>query len=102
MGRMNFPIPFKVLLAGLRNWHEADEQGKSNLIMYTRELHETMSPTGSRSIEAYMPSRAKEQGVRVWDFKRKEDIHRKMKKSKCLVNKCLLGHTEKMGHREEF
>ena len=29
-------------------------------------------------------------------------IPRMVKKSKCLVNKCLLGCTETLGHREEF
>lgn len=32
----------------------------------------------------------------------KKAIHRKMKKSKCLANKCLFGHPETMGPREDF
>ena len=61
-----------------------------------------MRPTGSQAIEANMPSRAKEKRVGVGTSKRRKTIHRNMKKSKCLVNKCLWGHTEMMGCREEF
>ena len=34
--------------------------------------------------------------------KGKKAIYTKIKKSKCLINKCLLGHIEAMGPREDF
>ena len=61
-----------------------------------------MRPTGGQAIEAYMPSRVKEKGIGIWDLTGRKATHRKVKKSKCSVNKCLLGHAETMGHREEF
>lgn len=48
-----------------------------------------------------MTSRAKDKKVGVWDLKGKT-IHRKIKKSKYLINKCWLGHTGIVGHRKEF
>ena len=48
-----------------------------------------------------MPSRAKEKSTGVWDFKGNEDNSQEDEKSKCLVNKCFLGHPKTMGHREE-
>lgn len=61
-----------------------------------------MKPPGSQAIEAYMPYGVKEKGIELWDFSRRKTINSKMKKSKCSVNKCLLGHAETMVHREEF
>lgn len=61
-----------------------------------------MRPTGSQAIEAYLPSKAREEGVEVWGLKGKEDNSQKMKKNKCLVNKCLLCHPETMGHEKEL
>lgn len=52
--------------------------------------------------EAYMPSRAKEKGIGVLDFKGEKDNSQGDEKIECLVKKCLLGHTETMGHREKF
>lgn len=61
-----------------------------------------MRPTGSRAVEAYIPSRTKEKWVGAWDFKGKEDNYRKKKKNKCLVNRYLLDHTDPLGRREEL
>jgi len=36
--------------------------------------------------------------VGVWDFKGKECNSQEDERVKCLVNKCLLGHSETMGH----
>ena len=44
----------------------------------------------------------KEKGTRAGTSKGKKAIYRKEKKSKCLINKCLLGHPETMGQREDF
>ena len=60
-----------------------------------------MRPTGSQAVEAYLPSRAKEEGTKVWDLKEKEGNSQKRKKNKCLANKCLLYYPESMGHRKE-
>ena len=38
----------------------------------------------------------------VWDFKRQEDNSWGSEKNSCLVNKCLLGHLEIMGHRGDL
>ena len=48
-----------------------------------------------------MSSSTKEKGV-GGASKERQTIHRKNGKSSCLVNKCLLGHTETMGQREDF
>ena len=61
-----------------------------------------MRPISSQAFEAYVPSRAKEKRMGSGTSKGGKTIHRKMKKSKCLVNKYLLGDTEAMGHREGF
>ena len=39
-----------------------------------------MRPIGSQAVEAYMPSRAKEKWVGVWDLRERKTILRKMKK----------------------
>ena len=75
---------------------------KTNLITYMQGLHKNMKLKGNQAVEAYKLSWAKKKWVGVWDFKGKKTIHRKMKKSKYLVNKCSLDHTETMGHGEEF
>ena len=49
-----------------------------------------------------MPARAKEKSGGVWNFKGKEDNSLKDERSKCLLNKCLLSHSEIVGHRVEF
>ena len=59
-------------------------------------------PTGNQAIEAYMPSRAKDMGIEVWGFREKEGNSQEDEMSKYLVNKYLLGHTEMIGHRDEF
>ncbi len=62
-----------------------------------------MRPTGNEAIEGYIPSRAEEKKVGgLGPQREKKTIHRKIKKSKYLVNKCLLDPTQTMGHREEF
>ena len=37
----------------------------------------------------------------VWDFEGEKGIEMEME-SRCLANKCLLGHEEKPGQNEEF
>ena len=50
-----------------------------------------------------MSPRPKDKEIQVWDFKRKEgDSQKGEKKSKCLISKYFLSHTETMGHRKEF
>ena len=46
-----------------------------------------------------MSSWTKGTGVRVWDFKEKEGNSQEDEKEQVPVHKCLLGHTESMGHR---
>ena len=46
-----------------------------------------------------MSSWTKEMRVRVWDLKGKEGNSQKDDKEQVFVHKCLLGHTETMGHR---
>ena len=41
-------------------------------------------------------------GVVVWDFQRVRRQSTWIWKSKCLVDKCLLGHAETVGHREDL
>lgn len=89
---MNFPVPFKILLAGLRNWHETDEQEK------IKSKHENMSSTGSQAIEAYMSSRAKEQGFQ------KEGRHSQEDEKEEVFGKQIFAgpYRNNRGHREEF
>ena len=47
-------------------------------------------------------SRLRRRGQESGISKGKKAIHRKNEKSKCLISKCLLGHPETMGHREDF
>ena len=54
-----------------------------------------------QTVEAYVQSWTKQKGVGVWDFKGEKDNLQEDGKSKCLVSRCLLGHAEKMGHRED-
>ena len=71
-----------------------------------------MKPTRSHVIKVYMPSGAKEKDRGLgqgreggWKEGKKggrRTLHRKMKKSRHLVNKCLLGYPETTEHREEF
>lgn len=35
--------------------------------------HKTRTPTGKQALEAWMVSRAEEEGVGLWDFQGKED-----------------------------
>ena len=46
-----------------------------------------------------MSAWTKEMGVRVCDFKGKEGNSQEDEKEQVFVYKCLLGHTETMGHR---
>lgn len=60
-----------------------------------------MKPTRSQAIGAYTPFRAKKRRWLSETSQGRKTIHRKMRKSKCLTNKCLLGQAETMGHRED-
>lgn len=53
-----------------------------------------------RSLYAFW---TKKKGAEGWNFKEKDAISKEdEKKSKCLINKCVQGHIETMGPREEF
>lgn len=59
-----------------------------------------MIPHYSSAVEVYVLFRAKK--GKGPGLQREERIHRKMEKSKYVLNKCLLGPTETMGHGEEL
>ena len=41
--------------------------------MYIWQLHKIRRPPVNQAVEAYMPFRAKEKGLQVWDCKGEED-----------------------------
>ena len=49
-----------------------------------------------------MSFKTKAKRAGVWDYKRKGSNLQEDKKSKNLVNKCLLGQLDTMGHRKDF
>lgn len=61
--------------------------------------HEILK-TGKIRYLSHLELRGRAWGLRT--SKRRKTIHRMMKKSKYLVNACLLGRTEAVEHREEF
>lgn len=64
-------------------------------MMYVQEIHRDNERFPNRqAVEAHMPFWAKEKGVGVCSFKRKEDNSQKDGKSKYLVNKCSPCHSE--------
>lgn len=70
--------------------------------MYVWEPHKDMRLLNGEAIKAYMPSWAREKGVRVWNFKGEEHTSQEDGKSKGLVNKWLPYLEETKKHREDF
>ena len=77
-------------------------RSKSNSILYVQGIHKDMEiPKRIGQNEVYLSSGTKEKWVGVRDFKESNAIHRKMKESEYLVNKCSLGQ-QKLGSTEDF
>lgn len=77
-------------------------RGNSNITAYVWGFHKKMKPQIHQAIKANLPFLGKEKGMESGTSEGKEIFHRKMKRSKCLENKCFQGHTGTMEHQEEF
>lgn len=73
VGEQEYPVSFKILLAGLRIKTRQIHRRKSNWVVYVWGVHADVEiPKAVRHSEVCMSSQAKKKGVEVWDFKRKK------------------------------
>lgn len=95
--RRKHPLPFKVLLAGLRvklKWNRLTGEKKC-WITSLQGIHRHEIPkTGKMSIYVIILNKG-DRGLGLQ--RKKEAIHKTMKEQ--MFSKCFLGHTKTMGHR---